>query len=113
MKDDKFYLLHIRDAISAIEKFTKNVTKDRFFEDEMMQSAVIRQIQIIGEATKNLSKDLRNKYKVIHWKEIAGMRDILIHAYFKTDLTAVWKTVEKDIPELKFELLRILLELDQ
>lgn len=112
MKDDKFYLLHIRDAINAIEKFTKDATKNRFLEDEMMQSAVIRQIQIIGEATKNLSRDLRSKYKTVHWKEIAGMRDILIHAYFETDLTAVWKTVEKDIPELRFELLKILLEFD-
>jgi len=113
MKDDKVYLLHMRDSINTIKKFTKNMDKDAFLKDELVQNTVIRQVQIIGEASKNLSKELKRKYKHIPWKEIVGMRNILVHKYFNIDLIAVWKTVKDDIPELENTVLEILNEIDK
>ncbi len=107
MKSDKVYLAHIKDAIRDIETFTAKRTKKEFRESKLIQSAVIRQIEIIGEATKNLSSAIRNKHKDIPWKDIAGMRDMLIHEYFGVDLEAVWRTVTEDIPALKRQLLKI------
>lgn len=107
MKSDKIYLSHIMDAIKDIESFTKKIDKKGFQESKLIQSAVIRQIEIIGEATKNLSPAIRNKHKGIPWKDIAGMRDMLIHEYFGVDLEAVWRTVTEDIPVLKKQLAKI------
>lgn len=76
--------------------------------NNLVQDAVIRQIEIIGEATKQLSKTIKEKYPEIPWKDIAGMRDKLIHDYLGVDLNAVWKTVEKDIPFLKNKLKEII-----
>jgi len=113
MRDDKIYILHIRDSINAIKKYTKTMNKEAFLEDELVQNTVIRQIQIIGEASKNLSKELRKKYKHIPWKEIVGMRNILVHKYFGIDLTSVWKAVKEDIPELENAVLNILADIDK
>ena len=90
MKKEKAYLQHILEAISDIEKFTENITKERFFENKEKQYAVLRALEIIGEATKNLSKELKAKYREIPWKDIAGMRDKLIHEYFGVNLNLVW-----------------------
>lgn len=104
MKNDKVILLHIRDAVEEIENYVKDVSEEKFFKNNMIQSAVMRQIEIIGEATKKLSKSFKDKYPNIPWKEIAGMRDILIHEYFRVDPIAVWKVVKEDLPKLKQEL---------
>ncbi|WP_292378075.1 DUF86 domain-containing protein [Methanosarcina sp. UBA289] len=82
--------------------------KDDFLSRSLVQDGTIRQIEIIGEATKNLSKNLRDKYSHIPWNNIAGMRDRLIHHCFGVDLKAVWSTVKIDIPTLKDEVLAIL-----
>jgi uncharacterized protein with HEPN domain len=113
MKDDKIYILHIRDSISIINKYTKTMNKEAFLVDELVQNTVIRQIQIIGEASKNLSKELKGRYKHVPWKEMVGMRNVLVHKYFGIDLTAVWKAVKEDIPELENAVLRILAEIDK
>lgn len=105
MKSDKIYLSHIKDAIKDIESFTEKIDKKGFQESKLIQSAVTRQVEIIGEATKNLSSAIRNKHKDIPWKDIAGMRDMLIHEYFGVDLEAVWRT--EDIPELKKQLTKL------
>lgn len=105
MKSDKIYLSRIKDAIRDIETFTAELTKKEFRESKLVQSAVIRQIEIIGEATKNLSSAIKSKYNDIPWKDIAAMRDMLIHEYFGVDLEAVWRTVTEDIPELKKQLI--------
>lgn len=107
-KADTAYLKHIRDAISRIEEYTKAVSYDNFIKNNLIQDGVIRQLEIIGEATKRLSTELKNKYPQIPWKDVAGMRDKLIHNYFGVDIDAVWDTVKKDIPTLKEEIKKIL-----
>lgn len=107
-KNDSVYLVHILNSIERIEEYTEGMDKDNFLSSNLVQDGTIRQIEIIGEATKNLSKNLRDKYSQIPWGDIAGMRDRLIHHYFGVDLKAVWTTVKIDIPVLKDEILAIL-----
>ena len=107
-KDDTVFLKHILDAIDLIESYLKDKSYEEFEENRMLQDAVIREIEIIGEATKNLSVEFRNKYPEIPWRQIADMRDKLIHGYFGVDLGAVWDTATKDIPSLKEKLREIL-----
>lgn len=101
MKKDKVYLAHILDAISDAEKFTQNLSETEFFENREKQYAVLRALEIIGEASKNLSDELKAKNNNIDWRKIVGMRDKLIHSYFGVDLPLVWETVKKDLPQLK------------
>lgn len=107
-KNDSVYLSHILDSIELIEEYTGNMEKDDFLSSNLVQDGTIRQIEIIGEATKNLSLDLREKYTQVPWKDVAGMRDRLIHHYFGVNLKDVWYTVKVDIPSLKNEILAIL-----
>ncbi|HZP93101.1 MAG TPA: DUF86 domain-containing protein [Burkholderiales bacterium] len=104
---DRLYLAHILDAIAAIERFTAG-GREAFFADDMVQSAVIRQLEIVGEAVKNLSAALIRDEPGVPWKEIAGARDRLIHGYFRVDLNAVWVMVERDLPALRKEVRRIM-----
>ena len=100
-KDDFVYLMHIRDAILRIEEYTKGVRYDDFMNINLVQAGVMREIEILGEATKRLSKEIKAKYPDIPWRKMAGMRDKLIHDYFGVDLDAIGDTVERDIPSLK------------
>ena len=100
MKDVSAYLKHIREAITKIEKYTKDGRK-HFMEDTMIQDSVIRNLEIIGEAARNLPVDLRKSYPKVPWRSITGMRNVLIHEYFGVDLDIVWKVVMQRLPVLK------------
>ncbi len=103
---DRLFLGHILEAIADIESFVVD-GRDNFMLDRRTQSAVIRQLEVIGEAVKNLSADLIALESGVPWRQIAGTRDRLIHAYFKVDIEAVWAMVEQDLPALRIDVQRI------
>lgn len=100
-RDSKVYLDDMKEAITKIQTYTREMTFESFTEKEIVVDAVIRNLAIIGEAVKNLSSDIKKGAKEIEWKKIAGLRDILVHAYFGINKRIVWDIVEKKIPELK------------
>lgn len=105
-RDGSVYVEHIRGAIERIESYLKGIGEEEFSETPLLQDGVIHQLQIIGEASKRLPIDLQEKMPGVPWKDVAGMRDKLVHDYFGVDLEAVWDTVMKDLPVLKAELSR-------
>ena len=107
-KDPIIYIEHIRACISRIKEYTEGIDEDGFLKNNLIQDAVIRNFEIIGEATKKLNDDFRAKYSEIEWKKIAGMRDKLIHDYIGVDLWAVWGVVENIIPTLDTQIEEIL-----
>ena len=106
MKNDQLYLRHIQDAISKIESYV-TVRREVFMSTSHWQDAVIRQLEIIGEAVKRLSSTLRSQYPQIPWRRMAGLRDVLIHGYMGVDIGAVWEVTQHDLPKLKKELEKI------
>ncbi len=99
--NDSIYLQHILDAIQKIDIYLQGIGKDEFLTNSLIQDGTIRQLEIIGEATKQLSSELRDQQSSIPWSQMAGMRDKLIHHYFGVDLGTVWLTATQDIPELR------------
>jgi uncharacterized protein with HEPN domain len=98
------FLIHLKDinnAIDSINNFIEGMNFEQFESDDKTSSAVIRKFEIIGEATKNIPNSIKDKYPQIPWKDIAGMRDKLIHAYYEVDLNLVWITIQKRLPELQ------------
>ena len=100
MKGDRLYLTHILDAIEKIETYIF-VGYDVFVSTSHWQDAVIRQLEIIGEATKRLSKQLCSQHPEVPWRRVAGLRDVLIHDYMGVDIKAGWEITQKDLPLLK------------
>jgi uncharacterized protein with HEPN domain len=100
MKDDAVYLQHILDAVEKVEHYTLG-GRDAFFADAMIQDAVIRNLEIIGEAVRNLSADLRHRHPEVPWRSITALRNVLIHEYFGVDLEIVWRLVTRRLPTLK------------
>ena len=101
---DKVFVTHILDAIGKIEEYIGDVGYDAFVENSMMCDAVVRELEIIGEATKSLSDEVKEAHGNIPWKSISGMRDKLIHQYFGVDLEIVWKTCKEDLVGIKDKL---------
>lgn len=101
MRADVLYLADIGDAIDAIERFTANIDETRFLSDELIQSAVLQKLSVIGEAAARLSEATRDALPGISWKEIIGFRNIAVHAYFSVDWGIVFVTVTDDLPTLK------------
>lgn len=101
IRTDDVFARHVLDSIHAIQAYLGDYSKDNFEKDRLKQSAVIRELEVIGEAVKNVSEKTKKMYPSIAWKQIAGMRDKLIHHYFGVDIDTIWKTIEKDIPILK------------
>ena len=100
-KDNLLYIEHILESIEHILSFNKELDQQGFLENKMVQDATIRNLEIIGEATKGLSEDFKMKYPEIEWKKMAGMRDKLIHDYIGVDLWAVWEVIDKILPSLR------------
>jgi uncharacterized protein with HEPN domain len=100
MREPKLYLKDILATMDAIEQFVEGVDFETFKNDDMMSSAVIRKFEIVGEATKHIPEEIRQKYPAIPWKDMSGMRDRLIHFYFGIKYELVWETIKKKYQKL-------------
>ena len=109
---DLTYLEHIKESIGKIQSYTQNLSAEAFEESTLIQDAVIRQFEIIGEATKRLSDDTKQQYTEIPWKDMAGMRDVLIHDYINVEIDIVWKTIVDYLPPLLEKINEIIEEID-
>lgn len=106
-RDIGLFIEDILNSMRNIEEFSKGLNKERFSKNNLRQSAIIRQLEIIGEAVKNIPDSFREKYPKIPWKDISGFRDILSHAYFGVNIDRVWNIIEKDLPKLKENISKI------
>lgn len=111
MKDPRVFLEHVLDSIEHVESYVAKSSKEDFLASPKDQDAVLRRLEVIGEAVKNLPKTLRDAHPEIPWREMAGMRDVLIHEYFNVDLQLAWRAVQRDLPRVKDALQKILASL--
>lgn len=109
-KDPNVFLSHILESIQLIEEYSKSLTQAKFYKSRPLQDAIVRRLEVIGEAVKNLPVSFKSKYPDIPWRQMAGMRDILIHEYFDVDLSLTWKVVKQELPRVKKQLSGILSE---
>jgi len=107
MKDDRVYLLHIRDCLGRVTEYVRE-GRAAFFADTRTQDAVLRNLEVIGEAVKNLSPAYKDAHPDIPWKRIAGLRDVLIHGYFGVKLETVWAVVDRELPAFRAAVERML-----
>ena len=112
-KKSEVFLKHILECIENIEEYKEGLSKEKFLRKVIIQDAIVRRLEIIGEAVKNLPKEFRNKHREIEWKKIAGLRDVLIHEYFGVDLDLTWDIVKEDLPDLKKKVKKILKEVEK
>lgn len=103
-KDPKVFIGHIVESIELVEEYSEKLTTTTFKKDQAMQDAIIRRLEIIGEAVKNIPTSFKASYPEIPWKQMAGMRDILIHEYFDIDLGLTWQVVKRELPLIKTKL---------
>ena len=111
MRDYRLYLEDILKAIKSVDKYTKDLTFGKFKKNKLVIDAVVRNLEIVGEAAKNVPVDIRNKFPEIEWKKISGLRDILTHEYFGVDLQILWDVVKNKLPDLKKEISKLLKEI--
>ena len=100
-RDYKLYLQDIRECISQIEKYTKGISENEFGNNVMLQDAIVRRLEIIGEATKNLPRSLKEKNKHVPWTRMSNYRDFIVHSYFEASLSRIWVTATKEVKEIK------------
>ena len=110
MRDYKLYLVDIKEAIEKIETFTKDLTFENFVQDIKTVDAVIRNLEIVGEASKHVPKRIKERYSDIDWKAIIGMRNVVVHEYFGVNLEILWKTIRSRLPELRARIEELLRE---
>lgn len=111
-RDRRVYLQHILDAIQRVETYLQGVDVETFRRNTLFQDGVIRQIEVIGEATKRLPMTLRTQYAALPWSDMAVMRDKLIHDYFGVDVERVWVTAQDDLKPLASQIRQILADID-
>lgn len=108
-KDPKIFLAHIIESVELIEEYSREITQAHFLKDRVLQDAIIRRLEVIGEAVKSLPNSVRIQSPEIPWKQMAGMRDMLIHEYFDVDLILTWRVVRQELPKVKLKILELLL----
>ena len=112
-KNHKLHLEDILEAVEKIQRYTEGLTYDIFLKNDMAVDAVIRNLEIIGEAAKNLAQDIKDKYPDIPWKRMIGLRNIAVHEYFGVDLSIIWEVVTKNLPEAKAKIVEALKDLNK
>jgi uncharacterized protein with HEPN domain len=110
---DKQRLLHILESIEEIEKYTEGSNLEVFLQNSMMKFASVKQIEIIGEAANYISEETKNKFSDIQWRQITGLRHVLVHEYFGVDSKLIWQIIADDIPELKIKIKEVLLSISE
>lgn len=112
-RETEDFVRDILDSANAIEEFIKGNTFEDFIKERKTSYAIIRAIEIIGEATKNIPKSFRNKYPDVPWDEMAGMRDKLIHHYFGVDMEVLWLTATENVPRLKVLISKVIMDMEK
>lgn len=108
MRDEKLYLQDIIESVNSIESFLKSVEEKDFLTSDLLQSAILHKLTIIGEAAVNVSKELKNRHPQVEWKEIIGFRNFAVHVYFAVKWKIVWSTAMEDTAVLKNQIAEIL-----
>lgn len=109
-RDDSVYLHHILDAIRRVQEYTQSMSLVEFLEEYMVQDAVIRQLEVIGEAARNISHEFKDLHPEIPWQKMIGIRNKIIHAYFEVNNQIVWDTVVNDLPMLEQQVVHLVKE---
>ena len=107
-RDIILFIENIMENIVLIENSVEKISKMSFESDRLIIDATVRRLEIVGEAAKNIPKEFRDKYSGIPWKKMAGIRDVLTHAYFSVNIERIWNIIKKDLPKLKIEIKKIL-----
>jgi uncharacterized protein with HEPN domain len=110
MKKNLLFLKDILDSIQRIESYIEGIHYESFSSNQMMFDAVIRNLEVIGEASRNMPEEIRNKYPEIPWRKMIALRNILIHEYFGIDESIVWEVIKTNLPQLKPDIVRVLQE---